>query len=363
MAEVVAPGVAAPARGPGPPHHRLPGRRRGPLHPPPGVHQRDGGPLRRPRPPPRLEERLRRRRVGSRPDGQLADPGVRLSGRDHLPRRRLRQRARHPRPAGQRHLHPRGGRRHPLEAPGPPHRHHRGPAVPPAGGVVDRHGGQLRVRLLLVLLPRRHHPAGGEADRHRLHPGPGRRGGDPLGDGGGTGPGRPVPPAPVLRPVGPGGGRPGQRGVRGGLRGGAGRSRQPAGQRLPPAGDPPHQRAGGHPGHRRRLQPALAVREPGASERPRPAGGLPPHPRGHPHPAGPPPVQRGTAGGLRPAQPVGHAVGPRRAPGRRGLPQPARRGRGPPAAGRRPTARCSVPTWWPGTPSASPTGPGPRTGR
>ncbi len=32
-----------------------------------------------------------------------------------------------------------------------------------------RHGRQLRLRLLLVLLPRRHHPARGEGDRRRVH--------------------------------------------------------------------------------------------------------------------------------------------------------------------------------------------------
>ena len=45
-----------------------------------------------------------------------------------------------------------------------------------AGGLLHRHGRQLRVRLLLVLLPRRHHPARGQAHRRHVHPGdPARR--------------------------------------------------------------------------------------------------------------------------------------------------------------------------------------------
>ena len=40
-----------------------------------------------------------------------------------------------------------------------------GAAIAAAGGELDLHRRQLRVRVLLVLLPRRHDPAGGEADR------------------------------------------------------------------------------------------------------------------------------------------------------------------------------------------------------
>ena len=46
-----------------------------------------------------------------------------------------------------------------------------GPAIPAARGQLHRHRGQLRVRLLLVLLPRRHGPARGEADRDHVHHG------------------------------------------------------------------------------------------------------------------------------------------------------------------------------------------------
>ena len=41
-----------------------------------------------------------------------------------------------------------------------------------AGCFVRRHRGELRVRLLLVLLPGRHDPAGGQAHRHHEHDGP-----------------------------------------------------------------------------------------------------------------------------------------------------------------------------------------------
>ena len=49
-------------------------------------------------------------------------------------------------------------------------------AVASAGHLLDRHGRELRVRLLLVPLPRRHHPARGEADRHHVDAGRGRPG-------------------------------------------------------------------------------------------------------------------------------------------------------------------------------------------
>ena len=44
----------------------------------------------------------------------------------------------------------------------------RGAPLAPAGDLVDRHRRQLRVRLLLVLLPRRHDPVRGQADRRHL---------------------------------------------------------------------------------------------------------------------------------------------------------------------------------------------------
>jgi len=46
----------------------------------------------------------------------------------------------------------------------------RGPPVPPPGRLGHPHHRQLRVRLLLVLLPRRNHPVRGQADRNRADP-------------------------------------------------------------------------------------------------------------------------------------------------------------------------------------------------
>ena len=89
-----------------------------------------------PGPDARLEERLRRRRMGSRTDGQLAGAGLRLPRRHPLPRRRLRHRAGRALCREQCHLHPRGGLRDPLEAPGHARRAHRGAPVPAAGDLA-----------------------------------------------------------------------------------------------------------------------------------------------------------------------------------------------------------------------------------
>ena len=74
---------------------------------------------------------------------------------------------------------------------------------------------------------------------------------------------------------------------------------------------------------------------------------------------------RASGAGLRfaAAQPLGHPLRRGRAPGRRRLPQPAHRGRRACPRGRPGTGRSSTPTSWCGTPSESPTCPGPRTGR
>ena len=53
---------------------RLRGRRPRPSCAVPGLGHRDGGPLRRPRPHARLEERIRRGRMGTRADGELPHP-------------------------------------------------------------------------------------------------------------------------------------------------------------------------------------------------------------------------------------------------------------------------------------------------
>ena len=118
--------------------------------------------------------------------------------------------------AAQRDLHPRGGLRRPLEALRPVHgmaetRRQRRLVIS-----LLHHGRQLRLRLLLVPLPRRHHRAGEQGDRHRLHlRATGRRA--PVRHRDRARPGRAVPPAPVLRAAGHGRRRqrqPGRRGRR-----------------------------------------------------------------------------------------------------------------------------------------------------
>ena len=68
----------------------------------------------------------------------------------------------------ERDLHARGGLRDPLEARRPVGRAPRGAPEPAARRQLRLDRRQLRVRLLLVLLPRRQHPARGEAHRHRV---------------------------------------------------------------------------------------------------------------------------------------------------------------------------------------------------
>ncbi len=125
---------------------------------------------------------------------------------------------------------------HRVEARRHAHRAARGAAQPTARDQPHRHGRQLRVRLLLVPLPRREHPARGQA--HRDHVVAGHRAGraQPVRHHGGRGRGRAGAPAPLLRPARPRrrrGREPG-RGGRG--RGAAARRRQPLGQRVPRAG-------------------------------------------------------------------------------------------------------------------------------
>ena len=69
----------------------------------------------------------------------------------------------------QRRVHARGRLRHPLEARGLAQQPHRGPPLPPPRRLVHLHGRQLRVRVLLVLLPGRHHPVRDQAHRHHEH--------------------------------------------------------------------------------------------------------------------------------------------------------------------------------------------------
>ena len=143
-------------------------RRRRPLRPdrPPHLVRRDGRALPRPDADHVRAHRLRHRRVGPRLHDHLARAGLRLPGRDPLPGRGA---ARHHRRAGddqERDLHPRGGRRGPVEARRRRGRR-RGAPVAAAGGLLPRHRGQLRVPRLLALLPGRQHRVRGAG--HRDH--------------------------------------------------------------------------------------------------------------------------------------------------------------------------------------------------
>ena len=141
----------------------------------PGQHRRDGGALRPADAGAVLAELLRLRRVHVRPVRRLARAGLRLPRRHPLHRRGHRRRLRQPEDDPQRHLHARGGLRRPLEALRPVHQRP-GSAPPAAPGALVLHADrQLRLRLLLVPLPRRHHPARGEAHRDALRHRPGGR--------------------------------------------------------------------------------------------------------------------------------------------------------------------------------------------
>ena len=79
----------------------------------------------------------------------------------------------------------------------------RHPAQPPPGYLLLHHRRQLRLRLLLVPLPGRHHRVRGQGHRHRVHQRlPGGRIGLHLRAR--PGPRRPLPPAPLQRPAGHG---------------------------------------------------------------------------------------------------------------------------------------------------------------
>ena len=69
----------------------------------------------------------------------------------------------------ERDLPARGRFRHALEAHRLAHRPVGGAPIAPAGRLDGRHGGQLRLWLLLVLVPGRHDPDGGQAHRDREH--------------------------------------------------------------------------------------------------------------------------------------------------------------------------------------------------
>ena len=165
LAEVVAARRLQPPRGPGAPHRRL----RRPLGRPPPELRRDGRPLPRPDDRPLPPHGVRHRRVGPRLHDHVARARLRLPRRDHVPRRRH---ARHQGRAvhdPQRDLHPRGGRRDPLEA-----RRRRRPAPRSRRArrlvrLLPRDGRQLRVPRLLAALPGRQHRVPRAGDRDHGH--------------------------------------------------------------------------------------------------------------------------------------------------------------------------------------------------
>ena len=180
---------------------------------------------------------------------------------------------------------------------------------------------------------------------------------------GGPGTGRPGPSAPVLRPPRRGRRRSGQRGLRGLCRAAARRGRQPVGQRLPSArrsGSTPNWRpARGRPGARSPLE----VRQPRLDQRTGRPVAYKLVPGATPDPAGPSGLEHRPAGPASPATTCGSPRSPPTSAGR-----PATTPTNTPVgtacpAGPRPTGPSSIPTSWRGTPSGSPTSPGPRTGR
>ena len=135
------------------------------------------------------------------------DAGLRLRRAHPLLRRRRQRQRRRLRRDPERHLHARGGRGHRVEAHGLPHRGDAGAAAPSAGDLDDRHRRQLRVRVLLVPLQRRHDRVRDQAHRRHLH-----RRDRPRRDAAARHAGRPRPlrppsPALLLRAPGDGGGR------------------------------------------------------------------------------------------------------------------------------------------------------------
>ena len=221
--------------------------------------------------------------------------------------------------------------RHRLEAHRLPHRLRRGPADAPDGHLLDRHRRQLRVRLLLVPLPRRHDRVRGQAHRRHLHrrrparatarPRHARR----------ARPVRPAPPALLQRAAGHGRRRPGQPGLRGRLR-----------RRCPKARATRSGNAwrdqGGPDLQTRRPAPAAPipsagrywkiVNEPGP-ERPRSPARLQAGARAHVAPICHPGSAVARRARLHHQPAVGDRVRPRRDVRHRRLPQPVRRRRRP----------------------------------
>ena len=275
LAEVVAPGRLQPPRGARAAHRRLRGRRPRPPRRAPALLRRDGRALPRPDARALPAHRVRHRRVGPRVHDHVARAGLRLPGRDRLPRRGP---ARHRAASRTRSrnaicIHEEDDAilwKH-VDAAG----RRRGAPLAPARRLLPRDGGQLRVPRLLALLPGRQHRVRGAGDRdHGHHPlRPGRAAA--LRHARRRAHLRAVPPALPRRPAGP-------RRRRGGQHGGSRRSPR----RCPSGPDNPHglalvQRdtplrteARGPPGLRLEHPAGLEGRQPARPQRARHPGRL-----------------------------------------------------------------------------------------
>src|SRR4029079_2394514 len=198
-------------------------------------------------------------------------------GRDRLPRRRRPRPAGRPRPDAQRDLHPRGGRRRPVEA----RRRARGgrdaPDAPPRD-LVPRDGRQLRVPRLLALPAGREHRVRGPRDRD--HGDDAVRGrAAALRDARRRAHLRPVPPALPRRPPRPRHRRRGEHRVRDRLRGAPDRPRQPVRPRDGAALDAAAHRGGGPAGLRLAPPARVEGRQRPGHEQARHADGVQARPR------------------------------------------------------------------------------------
>mmetsp|Transcript_6670 Transcript_6670/g.27974 ORF Transcript_6670/g.27974 Transcript_6670/m.27974 type:complete len:506 (+) Transcript_6670:823-2340(+) len=137
----------------------------------PHVARRDGRALRHAGRRALSEERLRHRRIRARQVGELARTRLRLPRVDSVLGRDGVLVSGRAADDQERDLHPRGRRWYSVETLRLPHRAHRSPPRAQARRLVDQHRRQLRVRALLLLLPRRHHRDRGQGDGHHQHVG------------------------------------------------------------------------------------------------------------------------------------------------------------------------------------------------
>ena len=170
----------------------------------------------------------------------------------------------------ERDLPARRGLRRPVEAHRLLHRRQAAPggtALAAPGRERLQHARQLRLRLLLVLLPRRHDPARDQADGHGRRVRGGRRGRVGVRAAGRAGHHVPHTPAPVLLPAGFRPRRRAQLRPRG-RRGARARQRSALGHRVPVRQPRAAHRAGSAAEHRSGARPFLARGESERQERP-----------------------------------------------------------------------------------------------